>query len=73
MSSCPIVGTIRKECPIVPIFQNEEIMKIERLKQQQQRQRSWRKLSKEFEVVLPVIFGIIFLSFVALIALEVNL
>jgi hypothetical protein len=48
-------------------------MKIERLKRQQQRQRSWRKLSKDFEVVLPVIFGIIFLSFVALVALEVNL
>jgi len=48
-------------------------MEIERLKQQQQRRRFWRNLSKDFEVVLPVIFGIILLSFVALVALEVNL
>ena len=58
---------------LLPTFLNEEIMKIERLKRQQQRQRSWRKLSKDFEVVLPVIFGIILLTFVALVALEVNL
>jgi hypothetical protein len=58
---------------LLPTFLNEEIMKIERLKRQQQRQKSWRKLSKDFEVVFPVIFGIIILTFVALVALEVNL
>jgi len=56
-----------------PLSKMRRIMEIERLKQQQQRRRFWRNLSKDFEVVLPVIFGIILLSFVALVALEVNL